>query len=69
MKGYRGEALLQSNRSVAHFAFGKKLGEWLLPYPNGADYPAVVVGDTATAKEMNQLISKIRDKVGVEYES
>jgi biotin carboxylase len=69
VKAFRGTEVLYQNPSVAYYAFGKEPGEWLLPYPNGADYPAIVVGDLATLAEMHQLISEINHKVGVTYES
>lgn len=63
----RGMDELSRNPDILHFAFPKQAGQWIQPYPLGADYPGIIVGASDTKTGMTKLIDSIKAHVGIEY--
>jgi biotin carboxylase len=65
---YLGVEALRADPRVVHFNLVRDEGKLLQPYPNGADYPAIVVLSCSREESILEAIQSVAETFGVEYE-
>lgn len=67
IKCLNGQDFLKQQPNIFYSLFHKKVGERLVPYPKGPDYPAVVLALADDRVQLNKTIEHLKAEVTVDY--